>query len=290
MSLLKLTGFTYSRSLTYFVIFTLTFSIFSFSQQSFVFGGRLRPKSPEHVIIFGDGLMKLGMDVHLWSVLPAGTLLPLQFLPIVRRKYINLHRYTGRTLFPMLLLGNTCAFGIAHVSFGGTIETRIWIYTLGIMVFFALFKSWIAIRRKRIGEHRVWAIRTWGWAGCILTMRLLMIPLTTLILSPYTRTFYSLTTCSALHKLYTAHSYPLTHISQTYPMCENTLSGIEKQEIHIPIQMGYSPPECLVATLNLVFGTAGWCALVLHMLGVEGWLQWSGGADVGKKMVVKVKK
>ncbi|KAJ8058368.1 hypothetical protein OCU04_012560 [Sclerotinia nivalis] len=186
----------------------------------------------------------------------------------------------------MLLVGNTCAFGIAHVSFGGTIETRIWIYTLGIMEFFALSKSWIAIRRKKIEEHRVWAIRTWGWAGSILTMRLLMPLLAIIILSPYSRTFYSLTSCSALLKLYTAHSLPLTHISQTYPMCENTFSGVgENQDIHIPIQLGYFPEERLAATLNMVFGTAGWCSLVLHLVGVEGWLQWCEG----RKMVVKGK-
>ncbi|APA06247.1 hypothetical protein SS1G_01261 [Sclerotinia sclerotiorum 1980 UF-70] len=289
MSLLKLSGFTYSRSLAYFIIFTITFSIFSFIQQSFVFGGRLRLKSPEEIIVFGEGLLKLGMDIHMWSVLPAGTLLPLQFLPIVRRKYMNLHRYAGRALFIMLIIGNTCAFGIGHVSFGGTLETRIWIYTLGVLEYFALFKSWIAIRRKKIEEHRIWAIRTWGWAGSILTMRLLMIPFMNIVLSPYTRTFYSLTTCSALHNLYTAHSYPLTNITQTYPMCENIISGVgDYQDIHIPIELGLFPPERLVASLNMVFGTAGWCSLVLHLLGVEAWLQWSGGAE-GRKRVGKAK-
>ncbi|KAF5867637.1 putative microtubule associated protein [Botrytis fragariae] len=130
MSLSKLIGFTYSKSLIYFLLFTVTFSIFSFSQQSFVLGGRFRPRFSLEFIDFRDQGMRLAKEVHLWSVLQG-------------------------------------AFGIAHNSFGGTLETRIWVYTLGVMVSFALLKSWVAIRQKRIAEHRVWAIRTWGWTGCV---------------------------------------------------------------------------------------------------------------------------
>lgn len=288
MSLSKLTGFAYSQSLICFLLFTLTFSIFSFSQQSIVLGGRLRPRFPLESIDFRDELMKLGKEVHLWSVLPAGTLLPLQFLPIVRRKYLKLHRYLGRLLFLMLLVGNTCALGIAHHAFGGTLETRIWVYTLGVMVFFALLKSWIAIRQKKITEHRVWAIRTWGWTGCILTMRLFMYFLTRFVLSPHTRDFYTVTTCSTLYELYTTHSHPLSLISQNYPICENTLLGLSTHEIQIPVQLGYYPPERIAMTITMVFGTSGWLAMVLHMIGVEWWLHWS--ANESKKDAMKVKK
>ncbi|KAF7950674.1 uncharacterized protein EAE97_002226 [Botrytis byssoidea] len=288
MSLSKFTGFTYSKSLIYFLLFTVTFSVFSFSQQSFVLGGRLRPRFSLEFIDFRDQLMRLGKEIHLWSVLPAGTLLPLQFLPIVRRKYLNLHRFLGRALFFMLLVGNTCAFGIAHNSFGGTLETRIWVYTLGVMVFFALFKSWVAIRQKRIAEHRVWAIRTWGWSGSIFTMRVLMFFLARFILSPHTRDFYSVTTCSILHELYITHSHPLELITQNYPICENTLLGLSTHEVHIPVQLGYYPLERMTMTITMVFGTSGWLAMVLHMVAVEWWLNWS--ANESKKDAMKVKK
>ncbi|KAA8567311.1 hypothetical protein EYC84_010342 [Monilinia fructicola] len=122
-------------------------------------------------------------------------------------------RYT-----PPTPISSHCALGIAHNSFGGTLETRIWVYTLGTMVFFALFRSWTAIRQNKIVSHRIWAIRTWGWVGCIFTMRFLMFFLTKILLSSHTRDFYSVTTCSTIRELYITHSYPLTLISQNYPV------------------------------------------------------------------------
>lgn len=119
-------------------------------------------------------------------------------------------------------------------------------------------------------------------------MRFLMFFLTKILLSSHTRDFYSVTTCSTIRELYITHSYPLTLISQNYPVCESTLPGIPTNEIYIPVQLGHSPPERLAAMVNMTFGTAGWLALVLHMVGVEWWLNWS--ADEGRKNAQKVKK
>ncbi|TEY32910.1 hypothetical protein BOTCAL_0706g00030 [Botryotinia calthae] len=79
MSLSKLTGFAYSQSLICFLLFTLTFSIFSFSQQSIFLEGRLRPRFPLESIDFRDELMKLGKEVHLWSVLHRKELQSIEF-------------------------------------------------------------------------------------------------------------------------------------------------------------------------------------------------------------------
>ncbi|TGO38846.1 hypothetical protein BHYA_0066g00350 [Botrytis hyacinthi] len=156
------------------------------------------------------------------------------------------------------------------------------------MVFFSSFESWVAIRQKRIAEHRVWAIRAWGWTGCIFTMRVFMFFLARFILSPHTRDFYSVTTCSILHELYITHSHPLELITQNYPTCENTLLGLSTHEVHIPVQLGYYPPERMTMTIIMVFGTSGWLAMVLHMVAVEWWLHWS--AKESKKDAMKVKK
>lgn len=122
----------------------------------------------------------------------------------------------------------------------------------------------------------------------IFTMRLFMFFLAQFILSPHTRDFYSVTTCSILHQLYIAHSHPLELISQNYPTCENTLLGLSTHEVHIPVQLGYYPPERMTMTIIMVFGTSGWLAMVLHMVAVEWWLHWS--ANESKKDAMKVKK
>ncbi|KAF7936393.1 uncharacterized protein EAE98_002612 [Botrytis deweyae] len=252
MSLSKLTGFTYSKSLIYFLLFTVTFSIFAFSQQSFVLGGRLRPRFSLEFIDFRDQLMWLGKQVHLWSVLPLSLPSMMQIVCVRLEAYNSLYNIAtyiaeatrrsncwnppptsvssdseeeifGKNL---VLDATEGALAIAHNSFGGTLETRIWVYTLGVMVFFALLKSWVAIRQERNEEHRVWAIRTWGWTGCIFTMRLFMFFLARFILSPHTRDFYSVTTCSILRELCTTHSHPIELISRKHPACENTMLGL----------------------------------------------------------------
>lgn len=119
-------------------------------------------------------------------------------------------------------------------------------------------------------------------------MRLFMYFLIRFVLSPHTRDFYAVTTCSTLHELYTTHSHPLSLISQNYPVCENTLLGLSTHEIYIPVQLGYYPPERIAMTITMVFGTSGWLAMVLHMVGVEWWLHWS--ANESKKYAMKVKK
>lgn len=119
-------------------------------------------------------------------------------------------------------------------------------------------------------------------------MRFMMFIISKIILSPHTSNFYSVTTCSTLYDLYTTHSYPLELISQNYPACKNTLLGIETNEIYILVQIGRYPPERLAATVNMSFGTAGWLGMVLNMIGVELWLNWS--ANEGKRIAQKVKK
>ncbi|KAM3088515.1 hypothetical protein ACMFMG_000151 [Clarireedia jacksonii] len=161
-------GFTRPLSFTLFLLFPVVFAVFSFSQHSWLVTGRSSFSSPSETLVFTRGSW-LGWAklFHLWCVLPAGMLLPLQFVPALRKKYRAAHRWSGRILFLLLVAGNTAGMGISHASFGGTIETVIWIYTLGPMVFYSMWRAWRTAWKKDYQAHRVWTIRTWGWAGSV---------------------------------------------------------------------------------------------------------------------------
>jgi uncharacterized membrane protein len=115
--------------------------------------------------------------------------MPLQFLPIIRRRYITFHRLNGRLLLVLLMVGNisklyiatvstlkfcliinTAALIVADRAFGGTLTTQFAVINLAISTTVSTTKGYLAIRNLRIDQHRSWMLRTWAYASavCIL--------------------------------------------------------------------------------------------------------------------------
>ncbi|TVY53511.1 hypothetical protein LCER1_G003417 [Lachnellula cervina] len=69
----SLTGFTSSNSLVLFLLVPCTFALFSLSTVRFLYYGNWRewqlPSGPGEKIWFEGGFRKVGMQVHLWSVI-----------------------------------------------------------------------------------------------------------------------------------------------------------------------------------------------------------------------------
>jgi hypothetical protein len=141
------TGFTKTSSL---VMFSCTAVIFSvFSALTFLSGLRqgngMKPLFPGEMFWFKDGILKLAMQIHLFSVLrefpktrkhrdgksaskiltvsAAGILLPLQFLPVVRRRFMSFHKLAGRLLFVLLLIGDISKYSIVSMLREKTYKT-----------------------------------------------------------------------------------------------------------------------------------------------------------------------
>ena len=211
----KYTGFTNTSNIVLFSLTAVIFAaycIFRFPSLDIenVWGKRA---VPGEWYWFRQGLYRIGMTMHLWSVLrkypfitrqhyysliayshekdnyliysqAAGALMPLQFLPIIRRRYITFHRLNGRLLLTLLMIGNiskltivsilkfclimnTAALMFADRAFGGTLATQFAVINLAISITISTTKGYLAIRNLRIDQHRSWMLRTWAYASAV---------------------------------------------------------------------------------------------------------------------------
>jgi uncharacterized membrane protein len=114
------------------------------------------------------------MALTLLHILPAAlfvVLAPLQFMPGVRQKHLEFHRWSGRVLVVCGLIIGTSALIMSYkMNIGGPNETAA--TTLyGIVFLICLSKAYLYIRRKDVGRHREWMIRAFGVALGVATTR-----------------------------------------------------------------------------------------------------------------------
>lgn len=117
------------------------------------------------------GRGRVGMLIHLAAVIPIGFLLPWQFLPVVRHKFILFHRINGYLLLIFLLLCDTGAILVCPGALGGTIETRLLIGVLTISTVGSALMAYINIKPLQIDQHRTWMLRCWAYAFNIVSLR-----------------------------------------------------------------------------------------------------------------------
>ena len=110
----------------------------------------------------------------LIHILPGGLFLalaPLQFMPSVRQKHLQFHRWSGRVLVICgLIIGVTALVMSYTMNIGGPNETAA--TTLFAIVFLiCLVKAYLYIRRKEVARHREWMIRAFGVGLGVATTR-----------------------------------------------------------------------------------------------------------------------
>ena len=97
--------------------------------------------------------------------------MPLQFMPVIRKKYIGLHRWLGRAyviavifggIGGMLMAFNTDSGQISAVGFG----------TLAFLWVLFTVLAWVAIRKKNIDEHKRWMMRSASLTFAAITLRI----------------------------------------------------------------------------------------------------------------------
>lgn len=105
--------------------------------------------------------LKVGIKLHLFTILPAGFLACFQFVPIIRYKVILFHRINGYTVILLSIVGTAGALMIARVSFGGGIETQAVVGLLAILFLGSLATALYNIKRLQLEQHRAWMLRAW---------------------------------------------------------------------------------------------------------------------------------
>jgi uncharacterized membrane protein len=96
---------------------------------------------------------------------------PFQFIRDLRRRHLELHRWTGRLFLACgLVIGVTALVMSPQMAIGGALESAATL-TFGLLFLFALGKAFVAIRARRIAEHRRWMIRGYAIGLAVATIR-----------------------------------------------------------------------------------------------------------------------
>ena len=97
---------------------------------------------------------------------------PLQFWSGFSRKYVQLHRWTGRLYLSGVLLGASTAFYLSFfITLGWAIGVAL--FTLGAVWLTTSAMAYLAIRNRQVDVHKEWMIRSYVLTFAFVTFRLL---------------------------------------------------------------------------------------------------------------------
>ena len=95
---------------------------------------------------------------------------PWQFLHAIRRRWLAVHRWTGRVYCGAVLGGWLTSLPIAaHASTGALASTGF--LTLGVFWIGSTVAGYLSIRRGQVQQHRAWMIRSYALAAAAITLR-----------------------------------------------------------------------------------------------------------------------
>jgi hypothetical protein len=111
---------------------------------------------------------KIGILLHLGGILPAAILAVVQFTPVIRHRWIIVHRISGYAALLLFTISLVGALMIARHAFGGGLEIQAWMGFVGIGVLVCFIISYINIKRLQIEQHRAWMLRGWFYVRLLL--------------------------------------------------------------------------------------------------------------------------
>ena len=115
--------------------------------------------APGEWFYFRQPFYRAGIILHLAVVIPAGVLAAVQFTPVLRHKALILHRINGYVLMSLVTLANVSGLMVARRSFGGTVETQMFVGLLALATTGSMAMAWTSIKRLQIAQHRAWMLR-----------------------------------------------------------------------------------------------------------------------------------
>lgn len=111
----------------------------------------------------------LFLNAHADSLPAAYLLAVFQFVPVIRYKFLILHRINGYITITLLLLGSAGALMIVRQAFGGTLATQTAVGLAVIVTILSLTMAYYNIKRLQIEQHRAWMLRTFFYVSLIST-------------------------------------------------------------------------------------------------------------------------
>ncbi|KFY22680.1 hypothetical protein V493_06415 [Pseudogymnoascus sp. VKM F-4281 (FW-2241)] len=213
---------------------------------------------------YQHGIHRIGITLHLTTIVPAGILMVFQFVPIIRYKVLLFHRINGYLVILLSTLGNIGALMVARRAFGGTLTTQSAAGYLVIATTIAMALAYYNIKRLQIDQHRAWTLRAMFSLGTIITLRIIM-ALSAGIISSI-GSYSAVMNCGEIAYIYA--KFP-AELESRYPMCVggNNTDVVVKADIN----SGFGEEE--KASMVLTFGMAWWVAIAMHGVGVEVYLR-----------------
>lgn len=112
-----------------------------------------------------------GLLTHIVGGVLALTLGPFQFLPRLRTRRPQIHRWLGRFYLLGILLGGLAGVYMATFAYAGLI-TRLGFTALAVLWLVTGFMAYRNIRAGKVADHRRWMIRNFALTFAAVTLRL----------------------------------------------------------------------------------------------------------------------
>ncbi|CCA71436.1 hypothetical protein PIIN_05375 [Serendipita indica DSM 11827] len=258
----------FRRPLSFFFFFILGGALMGFSLANFrslaphrYYNGAF---APGELYWFRGGSRKVGMLLHLGTILPCGVLSVLQFVPGIRKKYLLFHRINGYTVLTLILLGVIGGLMMSRHAFGGDVSSAGGIYALALVTLFSAGMGYYNIKRLQIEQHRKWMLRSVVYMSSIVTMRIIMI-ISALIVTAIGG-FFMPWNCEELLYTFKGNTTQLAHAG--YSQCTD---GSTSRSVLVPANMK-DDPQGVASALRSGFGNSAWAALLIHIFLLEVYL------------------
>ncbi|KAL0070203.1 hypothetical protein AAF712_002693 [Marasmius tenuissimus] len=151
---------------------------------------------------------------------------------------------------------------------GGDPSTQSGIVLLGALTLVSATIAWFNVKKLQIDQHRKWMLRTWFYAGSIITVRLLMfiVAKTVAAIGQY----HTVWRCEEV--LYTIDNNS-TKLEELYPTC---LTG-SLDATYVAVPAMWTNIVSIGSALRLSFAPALWIAFLLHAVSVEIYIHLTPG-------------
>ncbi|KAF5966494.1 hypothetical protein FCOIX_12485 [Fusarium coicis] len=206
-------------------------------------------------------LYKIGIKMHLYTIIPASFLVVFQFVPFIRYKALLFHRMNGYIVVVLAIIGTVGAIIIAPVAFGGSLSVRAAVGFMAIMFLGALFLAIWNIKTLQLEQHRAWMLRAWFYAGSIITVRIIMI--ISAVAMSKNPSFRLPMQCAKVASFYD----DTESLVAKYPTCQDLNAWVAVQG-----DMSGEGTENIASALSLGFSMGLWLALAIHAIGIEVYL------------------
>ncbi|OBT44885.1 hypothetical protein VE00_04775 [Pseudogymnoascus sp. WSF 3629] len=263
-------GFKKGYNFPLFFIFGGAMLGFSLARISYLNISGDAPSSFKSAAVTGEwlwyqhGIHRVGITLHLTTIVPAGILMVFQFVPIIRYKTIVFHRINGYLIILLATLGNVGAIMIARRAFGGTLATQSAVGYLVIATTISIALAYYNIKRLQIDQHRAWMLRAMFALGTIITLRIIMTLASGIISS--IGSYSAAMNCGEIAFIYANSPAAL---QSRYPTCV----GGNNTDVVVKADINSAFGEEQKASMVLTFGMAWWVAIAMHAVGVEVYLR-----------------